>query len=227
MTTVAAFDFDGTLLQGDCLLLFHRLLKGRAAVVLDWLPLLPAWLAWKSGYRSTAWFKQHYLCAIIASTDVQKRQHVLEVELPQLLLHRLRPEAVARLRWHRAQGHQLVIVSASPRELINRVAQELQTELIATETSPLCGDLPDRPLQLTSANCKGAEKVRRLEAWLGQPLSEFELHAYGDSKGDRELLQAADHPHWRQFTAETQAYPPGRCHPRGWIALLGLGACRA
>ncbi|MCX5969171.1 MAG: HAD-IB family hydrolase [Cyanobacteria bacterium] len=222
MTIVAAFDFDGTLLQGDCLLLFHRLLKGRAGMAVDWIRLLPALLAWKSGYRSTAWFKQHYLCNIISGSDSQKRRHILEHDLPQLLRQKLRPEAVARFHWHNRQGHCLVIVSASPRDLIRGVASELQAELIATETSPLGGDPPARPLQLTSANCKGAEKVRRLEAWLGQPLAAVELHAYGDSKGDRELLQAATHPHWRQFTAEIRAYPPVRRIPRGWIAMLGL-----
>ena len=222
MTTVAAFDFDGTLLRGDCLLLFHRLLKGQAGMVMDWIRLLPSLLAWKSSYRSTAWFKQHYLCTIIAGTDDQRRRQVLEDELPKLLLQRLRPEAVARLRWHSQQAHRLVIVSASPRKLIGAVAQELQAELIATETSSVENVPPDSRLQLISANCKGAEKVRRLEAWLGQPLDEVELHAYGDSKGDRELLQAATHPHWRQFTAEIRAYPQGRQIPRGWVAMLGL-----
>ncbi len=223
MTTVAAFDFDGTLLRGDCLLLFHRLLKGRARVVMDWIRLLPALLAWKSGYRSTAWFKQHYLRTIIAGSNDQRRWQVLEDELPKLLLQRLHPEAVSRLRWHSQQAHRLVIVSASPRDLIRAVARELQAELIATETSSLDSGPPDSRLQLSSANCKGAEKVRRLEAWLGQPLVEVELHAYGDSKGDRELLQAATHPHWRQFTGEIRAYPPDRRIPRGWIAMLGLG----
>ena len=222
MTTVAAFDFDGTLLRGDCLLLFHRLLKGRAGVVMDWIRLLPALLAWKSGYRSTAWFKQYYLRTIIAGSNDQRRWQVLEDELPKLLLQRLRPEAVARLRWHSQQAHRLVIVSASPRDLIRAVARELQAELIATETSSLDSGPPDSRLQLSSANCKGKEKVRRLEAWLGQPLVEVELHAYGDSKGDRELLQAATHPHWRQFTAEIRAYPQGRHIPRGWVAMLGL-----
>ncbi len=222
MTTVAAFDFDGTLLRGDCLLLFHRLLKGRAGVVMDWIRLLPALLAWKSGYRSTAWFKQYYLRTIIAGSNDQRRWQVLEDELPKLLLQRLRPEAVARLRWHSQQAHRLVIISASPRDLIRAVARELQAELIATETSSLDSGPPDSRLQLSSANCKGKEKVRRLEAWLGQPLVEVELHAYGDSKGDRELLQAATHPHWRQFTAEIRAYPQGRHIPRGWVAMLGL-----
>ncbi len=222
MTTIAAFDFDGTLLQGDCLLLFHRLLRGPSGMVLGWIRLLPALLNWKAGRCSTAWFKQHYLAVILAGTEARKRQQVLEHDLPKLLIQRLRPEAVARLRWHDQQGHRLVIVSASPRALIQPVAQHLGAALIATETNDLAGEAVNASAQLTSPNCKGIEKVRRLEAWLGQPLQEFELHAYGDSRGDRELLQAACEPHWRSFNARLQPYPQRRKSDLGWVPLLGL-----
>ena len=222
MRTIAAFDFDGTLLHGDSLLLFHRLLRGPAGMVLGWIRLLPALLNWKVGRRSTAWFKQHYLAVILAGTEARKRQQVLEHDLPKLLIQRLRPEAVARLRWHAYQGHRLVIVSASPRALIQPVAQHLGAELIATETSDLASEGAIATPQLSSANCKGAEKVRRLEAWLGQPLREIELHAYGDSRGDRELLQAAYEPHWRSFTATVKHYPLRHDSQLGWVPLLGL-----
>jgi len=210
LRTIAAFDFDGTLLQGDCLLLFHRLLRGPGGMVLGWIQLLPALLRWKAGGCSTAWFKQEYLAVILAGTEAHKRQQVLDHDLPKLLIQRLRPEAVARLHWHSHQGHRLVIVSASPRALIQPVAQHLGADLIATETSDLSGEGAIASLQITSPNCKGAEKVRRLEAWLGHPLQEIELHAYGDSRGDRELLQAADEPHWRSFTAQRKPYPQCR-----------------
>jgi glycosyltransferase 2 family protein len=222
VNSIAAFDFDGTLLQGDCLLLFHRLLRGPAGMVLDWIRLLPALLNWKTGRRSTAWFKQHYLAVILAGTEERKRQQVLQHDLPKLLIQRLRPEAVARLRWHAHQGHRLVIVSASLRALIQPVAQHLGAELIATETSDLAGEAAVAGPQLTSVNCKGAEKVRRLEVWLGQPLREIELHAYGDSRGDRELLQVADEPHFRSFTARPIPYPHRQNSPLGWVPLLGL-----
>ena len=222
MRTIAAFDFDGTLLQGDSLLLFHRLLRGPAGMVLGWIRLLPALLHWKTGRRSTAWFKQQYLTVILAGTEARKRQQILEHDLPKLLIQRLRPEAVARLRWHANQGHRLVIVSASPRALIQPVAQHLGAELIATETSDFAGEGAIATLQLTSANCKGIQKVRRLESWLGLPLQQVKLHAYGDSRGDRELLQAACEPHWRSFTATAKPYPLRQDSQLGWVPLLGL-----
>jgi phosphoserine phosphatase len=52
---------------------------------------------------------------------------------------------------------------------------------------------PDGALtgEIVGANVRRAEKVRRLEAWLG---GDAEIWAYGDSTGDRELLERADHP---------------------------------
>jgi hypothetical protein len=44
----------------------------------------------------------------------------------------------------------------------------LGAALIATETNDLAGEAINASAQLTSPNCKGIEKVRRLEAWLGQ-----------------------------------------------------------
>jgi phosphatidylglycerophosphatase C len=47
--------------------------------------------------------------------------------------------------------------------------------------------------EMIGANCRGPEKVRRLQSWLAEhDLGDSELWAYGDSAGDRELLAAAD-----------------------------------
>jgi HAD superfamily phosphoserine phosphatase-like hydrolase len=50
-------------------------------------------------------------------------------------------------------------------------------------------------------NCYGAEKERRLRALLGAR-EDFEIYAYGDSRGDRELLTLADHAWYRDMPHE-------------------------
>jgi HAD superfamily hydrolase (TIGR01490 family) len=210
---IAAFDFDGTLLNGDCLLILHRLVRSPFGQLVDGLLLLPALLLWKSGLRSTAWIKQAVLQRLLTPAmhgrTLSQRQALLKTHLANALWQRLRPEALARLKWHRNHGHRVVIVSASPRCLLQPVAERLEAELIATETTcPTSGE----PIRLTSANCKGPEKIERLAKWLQEPLSNVELHAYGDSRGDRELLQNAAYPHWRSFSAAARPYPqaPGK-----------------
>jgi HAD superfamily phosphoserine phosphatase-like hydrolase len=52
--------------------------------------------------------------------------------------------------------------------------------------------------KLAGANCFGIEKVRRLQALLGDR-DGYTLYAYGDSRGDRELLSSADYAYYRQM----------------------------
>lgn len=225
---VAAFDFDGTLLEGDSLLILHSLVRSPVGRLADGLNLLPALVLWKSGLRSTAWLKQTFLQILLTpamqARSPEQRQQLLHQALASALWQQLRPAALTRLEWHRRQGHRLVIVSASPRLLLQPIAERLGVELIATETSDPCNGTP---IELRSANCKGPEKIARLEQWLQQPLSNTELHAYGDSRGDRELLQSAAHPHWRSFNPEAQPYPATPSSINRWFGLAAMALLTA
>jgi len=55
--------------------------------------------------------------------------------------------------------------------------------------------------RLAGANCFGIEKVRRLETLLGAR-DGYTLYAYGDSRGDREMLDMADHAYYRHMPGE-------------------------
>ncbi len=225
--TCAAFDCDGTLIRGDATR--HLLLscRGPLGLAADLLLLAPELMAWKLGRRSTASLKQALLDRVLQATPAARRQAVM-AELEQALVRQLRPEALGRLRWHQQQGHRCLIVSASPEPLIAPLAQHLGVELLATGcTDPLLVS-PTQPLRLTTANCKGPEKLRRLERHLGVLPPPPQLEAYGDSRGDRELLQASGRPHWRSFSAKPVAYRESA--PWRWllaaaaIALLLLAA---
>jgi uncharacterized protein (TIRG00374 family) len=138
------------------------------------------------------------------------------------LQEQLRPEALVRLRWHQQRGDRVLLCSASPRLLLQPLADWLGVELLCTELEQAQGQWHPK---LASPNCKGSGKVRRLEQHLG-PLAGLTMEAYGDSKGDRELLQAAALPHYRSFLSEPQPYPAfslGPLLPVVALALLGYG----
>ena len=116
-------------------------------------------------------------------------------------------EALKRINWHKDRGHRIIIISASPKEFLIPIANKLEIELISTETSTIDEYFIDNYFALKSINCKGEEKVKRLEKFIDKKIDDIELHAYGDSKGDYEILKAADYPHWRNFKEETSNPP--------------------
>ena len=115
----------------------------------------------------------------------------------EIVAARLRDDTPARVRWHVAQGHRVVLVSASYEVYLDEVAAALGAEAaLGTQLAVRDGRCTGA---LAGANCRGAEKVARLSAWMaasGLTRDEVELWAYGDSAGDRELLAAADHAVW-------------------------------
>ena len=48
-------------------------------------------------------------------------------------------------------------------------------------------------------NCYGPEKVRRVQEFLSEPRDHYRITAYGDSRGDKEMLQYADERHYKPF----------------------------
>lgn len=220
---VAVFDVDGTLLRGDCLWLAVRRSKGIAGqllaawVCLPWLIGCWLWLV------STGRLKEQAIAAFGVCDAVNRAATVGRTDwLLGELQDDLRPEALQRLRWHQQHGDRVLLCSASPRLLLQPLADWLGVELICTELEQQQGQWQPR---LRSPNCEGPEKVRRLQQHLG-PLECFSIEAYGDSKGDRELLQAAALPHYRSFRRAPRTYPAFSLRlllPVVALALLGYG----
>ena len=188
-----------------------------AVACLTWL------IGWQLRVVSTGRFKQQTIaafgmCDVVNRANDQGRANWL---LPELQAQ-LKPEALQRLRWHQQRGDRVLLCSASPRLLLQPLADWLGVELLCTELEQVQGQWQPK---LSSPNCKGPEKVRRLEQHLG-PLGVPTIEAYGDSKGDRELLQAAALPHYRSFFPEPRPYPAfslGPLLPVVALALLGYG----
>jgi uncharacterized protein (TIRG00374 family) len=184
---------------------------------------VPQVIGWKLRLISTGQFKQNVIAAFGICEVVN---HAAAMGLDSWLLDQqkkqIRPEALVRLRQHQQRGDRVLLCSASPRLLLQPLADWLGVELLCTELEQ--GDMGWLP-KLSSPNCKGPEKVRRLVEHLG-PLEGVTIEAYGDSKGDRELLQTAALPHYRSFLSEPRPYPAfslGPLLPVVALALLGYG----
>lgn len=196
VTTVAAFDFDETLTKRDTVVPFLRRFTSTRRFAVSLLPhtlrLLP--IASRRDRDRLRALATDIVFAGRRIDDVDAEAASWGVAITE---SHLRADTVARLQWHLEQGHRVVIVTASYEQYVRVVADVLgDVDVVGTRLEIVDGVCTGR---LAGSNCRGAEKVRRLEEWIaasGLVRSELTLYAYGDSTGDRELLAAADHPHW-------------------------------
>ena len=185
---VAAFDFDGTLSTRDNLVPFLCRAVGTPAVA-QALAAGGVSVALGRGSRSRNALKAEVVRRLLTGYDAERLESLGRAFAFEIVRRHLRGDVVERVDWHRTQGHRLVLVSASFDVYVRPVAERLRFDaVLATELE--VG--PDGRLtgRLQGENVRGAEKARRLEAWLAEQPAY--VWAYGDSSGDRELWARAD-----------------------------------
>ena len=194
---VAAFDFDGTLTRRDTLFPFLMHTLGMSAFVRHMFMLSPTLAGYGVGVIRNDIAKEKVFVHCLAGMTMNDLRQEGELFAAKVLPNLLRPEAMQRLRWHKQQGHRCVVISASLELYVRPWAIKagfddvIATHLQTRETGLVTG-------KLSGANCFGIEKVRRLGALLGDR-DGYTLYAYGDSRGDRELLSSADYAYYRQM----------------------------
>ena len=189
--TFAAFDFDGTMTRSDTLVPFLASVAGRSNVAraLASQSATLAYAATGRGDRDVA--KERVLTRVLAGlpyADVETAGRSFGAELART---EITAHARERIAWHRREGHEVVIVSASLDVYLREVADQLGVvHLLCTSLDvDSHGTCTGR---LLGANCRGAEKATRLTGLIGT--GAVELWAYGNSSGDDEMLALADHP---------------------------------
>jgi len=189
--TVAAFDVDGTLSRRDTMVPFLVRVCGRAPVARALLTAGPVLLRTAAGIESRDRAKEALFIRTLRGWWLDELRPIAEEHARDVVERGLRPDRLQRLRWHQAQGHEVVLVSAALDVYMSPVGRLLGcTATIATRLEV------DRRGRVTGRlfgdNVRGPAKQRLLREWLGAG-DEVTLWAYGDSEGDTELLAMADH----------------------------------
>lgn len=193
MRRIAVFDFDGTLSTRDVLIEFLIRFGGPWAVLRS-LTANPRLVIRVLAGRAS---RDELKAAVLADVLAGRPRHDLELAgiefAHRVRTKRLRRDMLDRLAWHRYEGHETVIVSASLEAYLIPLALDLGVDhviavrLDADESGRLTGEM-------AGGNVRGTRKAVLLSEWIdGTPA---EVWAYGDSPGDRELLAMADHPVW-------------------------------
>lgn len=192
MKEVVVYDFDGTLTKSDSLLGFIRYACGLWPMLCGFLRHLPLLVLMKlHGYPNYK-AKQKVFSHFFRGMDIRAFDGLCR-RYAETHHRILRQEGVASLKQDCQAGHQVVIVSASVDNWVQPFFPEVC--VLGTQVEVVDGRLTGYFL---TPNCYGSEKVRRLLERFPDR-SQYRLTAYGDSRGDREMLAFADESHYKPF----------------------------
>ena len=185
---VAVFDFDGTVIRGDSVvaLLFYARRQGALSLG-DLLRAGLGGVLYRLGLTDALTAKRA-AHGFLARLSPERREALLR-DFAGELTHRAYPEALVRMRAHRERGEAVVLCSASCACYMQYVATLLPVDaLLCTPSGP--------DGQAEGPNCRGQEKVRRVEEWLREKgwTREALVAGYGDSAGDAALLSLCREP---------------------------------
>ncbi|MFB0824142.1 HAD family hydrolase [Chromobacterium violaceum] len=195
---LALFDLDHTLIAGDSDFEWPRFLIKRG--ILD---------AGQYDERNSYFYRQYqngtldmneYLAFILAPLTRFSRHQLDELHADYLENH-IKPlipnKARERLAAHRAEGDQIVIITATNRFITGPIARELGVEhLIAIELEQDAdGNYTGLPTGVLSFK---EGKITRIEQWLAERGESWDSYAesffYSDSHNDLPLMKLVDNP---------------------------------
>jgi HAD superfamily hydrolase (TIGR01490 family) len=210
--TLALFDLDDTLLDGDITGLWSQ-----------WLIDL-GWIEDGDAYRAA--FAEHMAAYAAGTLDMEAHLALLltplagrsEADVRQQVdafleaevVPRLFPQGHERLAWHRDQGHRVVIISASPIHVVGPLAERLGAD------QALATALEIDSRRRYTGKAEGIRtfqggKLEALREWLAEhtPVESF---GYSDSRNDLPLLEFVDRP----FAINPDSTLDATARERGW-----------
>lgn len=193
--TLALFDLDNTLLGGDSDHAWGEFLVARGHV--DAAQYRTAndrfYADYQAGTLDIRAFCE-FVFVVLARNEPATLQAWHDAFMAECIEPMLLPKAFDLLAHHRAQGHTLVIITATNHFVTAPIARRLGVEhLIATTPE----QTPDGRFtgRLSGTPCFQAGKNARLQAWMAeQGASLAGAWFYSDSRNDLPLLEAVDHP---------------------------------
>ncbi|HRG10115.1 MAG TPA: HAD-IB family hydrolase, partial [Cyclobacteriaceae bacterium] len=189
------FDFDGTITNRDSLKDFLFFYHGWAKVCLGFIILSPilALFAVRAIPNHLAkqillryFFGKQPLIVFNAKCNNFATQHIPKI---------IRAGALKRIKQHLSNQETVVVVSASPENWVKPWCDSMGLICIATRLEAKENKITGN---YSGNNCYGLEKVRRIKEKFN--LLEFKaIIAYGDSRGDWEMLELANHKNYKPF----------------------------
>lgn len=193
--TIAFFDFDGTITTKDTMIQLIIKIFGYQKYFLSLLQLSPFLLALKLKIISNQNAKQRLLKYFFKDMTVHYFDEICNRYITDYIHFIINEEAINKIKWHKKKNHQIVVVSASIENWVRPWCEMHNLLFIATKLEVSNEKITGN---LSTKNCYGPEKVNRIKELFD--LNNFSnIYAYGDSVGDKEMLEIADFGYYKNF----------------------------
>ncbi|WP_126944071.1 HAD family hydrolase [Xanthomonas sp. BRIP62409] len=189
---LALFDFDHTITTCDSYARFLRKVATPAQLATAKWQVGPWVLGYRLGMVSAAALRAR-VTRIVFSDRLLDEVAAHGADFARTALPGvLRAEVMQRIDWHQAQGHEVVLVSASLDLYLQPWCAQHDLSLICNKLEHHAGVLSGR---YAEGDC-GPRKAAQIR--LRYDLSQYEcVHAYGDSREDKPMLALAQQRWYR------------------------------
>ncbi|MDK2980765.1 MAG: hypothetical protein PWQ55_1112 [Chloroflexota bacterium] len=190
--SLAIFDLDYTLVEGDCESLWCQYLLEQGLVDAAFVNrIVEYYIEYETGKADFRAYEIFLMESMAAMDPAALRR--LRAAFLERLRFRLRPYVVRWLNWHRNQGNQVLMITATNAFLARPMAELLHIQQLICTDVELRAECPTGRVRGTIPYREG--KVALLEAWLMQrDLNLSGSWGYSDSYNDLPLLQRVQKP---------------------------------
>jgi phosphatidylglycerophosphatase C len=191
--TLVLFDFDGTITTKETFLEFIKFTRGKFKYYLGFIVYLPLLIAYRMGVISMGKLKEKLLSFHFKGEEKERlflsgKSFIEHLYAKQII----KQGFVDLINKYRREGADIAVVSASPEIWIMPFCERYGMVCVCTKMEFKSGYFTGK---FTSPDCSYSEKKTRILASFN--LSYYSnIIAYGDSEGDREMMDLANEKNW-------------------------------
>lgn len=197
---IAVFDFDGTITKTDTFFAFISFTKGKFNLFLRLVMFGPLICFSVLGLYDKGKVKELIFHSLFKGSHVDDFETLSNNFFTYYVNYGINTEAVEKIRYFQKRQIKVYVITASPDLWVKPFMVHLgidEKNLLATKVEI------DLKKYLTgyfsTPNCNGKEKVNRLQKKLKKSREKYYIYAYGDSEGDKDLLQYSDEAYLQRF----------------------------
>ena len=185
MELIAIFDFDGTLIKRDSMVLFFlRYFNFSWKNILNLFQLALETIKFFLKIYSQKQYKEKFLNLVINSSKIKDPEKIAD-GFSEYLLRLVFKDAKKEISKLKENGFELVLLSASPDFYLEKIKDSLGfSKLICTKTN-----MKNGKITICSEDCYGENKIKMLlDEYKKEDVNWEESYCFADNKSDRHLL---------------------------------------